>query len=75
VSSLAGILAIMLRALAIRYAVAWTPGAFAQFQRAIGGGAIGWWDAGDTVSGRFSKSSRWLAPWRRERSMRRQLSG
>src|SRR5258707_235718 len=43
VSSLAGILAIMLRALAIRYAVAWTPGAFAQFSGAIGGGAIGWW--------------------------------
>jgi uncharacterized protein (DUF697 family) len=43
VSSLAGILAIMLRTLAIRYAVAWTPGAFAQFSGAIGGGAIGWW--------------------------------
>src|SRR5262245_5091966 len=43
VSSLAGILAIMLRALAVRYAVAWTPGAFAQFGGAIGGGAIGWW--------------------------------
>jgi uncharacterized protein (DUF697 family) len=43
VSSLAGILAIMLRALAIRYAVAWTPGAFAQFSGAIGSGALGWW--------------------------------
>ena len=43
VSSLAGILAIMLRALATRYAVAWTPGAFAQFSGAIGGGALGWW--------------------------------
>jgi len=43
VSSLAGILAIMLRALAIRYAVAWTPSAFAQFSGAIGGGALGWW--------------------------------
>jgi len=42
VSSLAGILAIMLRALAIRYAVAWTPSAFAQFSGAIGGGALGW---------------------------------
>src|SRR5262249_8685387 len=35
VSSLAGILAIMLRALAVRYAVAWTPGAFTQFTGAI----------------------------------------
>jgi uncharacterized protein (DUF697 family)/predicted GTPase len=43
VSSLAGILAIMLRALAVRYAVAWTPGAFTQFSGAIGGGALGWW--------------------------------
>jgi uncharacterized protein (DUF697 family)/predicted GTPase len=43
VSGLAGILAIMLRALAIRYGVAWTPGAFAQFSGAIGGGALGWW--------------------------------
>src|SRR5258708_8952515 len=40
VSSLAGILALMLRALAIRYAVAWTPGAFAQFSGAIGGGPL-----------------------------------
>jgi uncharacterized protein (DUF697 family) len=43
VSSLAGILAVMLRALAIRYTVAWTPSAFAQFSGAIGGGALGWW--------------------------------
>jgi uncharacterized protein (DUF697 family) len=43
VSGLAGILAMMLRALAIRYAVAWTPGAFAQFSSAIGGGALAWW--------------------------------
>jgi uncharacterized protein (DUF697 family)/predicted GTPase len=43
VSGLAGILAAMLRALAIRYAVAWTPGAFAQFSGAIGGGALVWW--------------------------------
>ena len=43
VSSLAGILAIMLRALAVRYAVAWTPSAFTQFSGAIGGGALGWW--------------------------------
>jgi uncharacterized protein (DUF697 family) len=43
VSGLAGILAIMLRALASRYAVAFTPSAFAQFSGAIGGGALGWW--------------------------------
>lgn len=40
---LASILAIMLRALAIRYAVAWTPGTFAQFSGAAGGGALAWW--------------------------------
>jgi uncharacterized protein (DUF697 family) len=40
---LAGILAITLRALAIRYGVAWTPGTFAQFSGAIGGGALVWW--------------------------------
>ena len=33
----------MLRALAIRYGVAWTPGAFAQFSGAVGGGALVWW--------------------------------
>jgi len=43
VSGLAGILAIMLRALASRYAVAFTPSALAQFSGAIGGGALGWW--------------------------------
>jgi len=43
VSGLAGILAIMLRALAVRYALAWTPGAFTQFSGAIGGGALAWW--------------------------------
>jgi uncharacterized protein (DUF697 family)/predicted GTPase len=43
VSGLAGILAVMLRALGIRYAVAWTPGTFAQFSAAIGGGALAWW--------------------------------
>jgi uncharacterized protein (DUF697 family) len=40
---LAGMIAITLRALAIRYGVAWTPGAFAQFSGAIGGGALAWW--------------------------------
>jgi uncharacterized protein (DUF697 family) len=43
VGGLAGILAITLRALAIRYGVAWTPGAFAQFSGAVGGGALAWW--------------------------------
>src|SRR5262249_62114105 len=43
VSGLAGVLAIMLRALAVRYAVAWTPATLAQFSGAIGGGALAWW--------------------------------
>jgi uncharacterized protein (DUF697 family) len=43
VGGLAGILAIMLRALGIRYGVAWTPGTFAQFSGAVGGGALAWW--------------------------------
>ena len=40
---LASILAITLRVLAIRYGVAWSPGAFAQFSGAVGGGALVWW--------------------------------
>jgi uncharacterized protein (DUF697 family) len=40
---LAGILAIMLRTLGIRYKIAWTPGTFAQFSGAVGGGALAWW--------------------------------
>jgi uncharacterized protein (DUF697 family) len=43
VGGLAGILAITLRGLAIRYGVAWTPGTFAQFSGAVGGGALAWW--------------------------------
>ena len=43
VGGLAGMLAITLRALAIRYGVAWTPGTFAQFSGAVGGGALAWW--------------------------------
>jgi uncharacterized protein (DUF697 family) len=43
VGGLASILAIMLRALAIRYGVAWTPSAFAKFSGAVGGGALVWW--------------------------------
>jgi uncharacterized protein (DUF697 family) len=37
------VLAITLRALAARYAVAWTPGTFAQFAAAVGGGTLAWW--------------------------------
>ena len=40
---LAGVLAIMLRALAIRYGVVWTPSTFAQFSGTVGGGALVWW--------------------------------
>ncbi|HWN51852.1 MAG TPA: GTPase domain-containing protein [Xanthobacteraceae bacterium] len=43
VGGLAGILAAMLRTLAIRYRVAWTPSALAQFSGAVGGGALAWW--------------------------------
>jgi uncharacterized protein (DUF697 family) len=43
VGGLAGILALLLRLLAIRYGVPWTPTAFAQFSGAVGGGALAWW--------------------------------
>jgi len=43
VGGLAGVLAIMLRALAIRYGVAWTPSTFAQFSGTVGGGTLAWW--------------------------------
>lgn len=43
VGGLAGVLALVLRTLASRYGVAWTPGAFAQFTAATGGGALVWW--------------------------------
>jgi uncharacterized protein (DUF697 family) len=43
VGGLAGVLAIMLRTLAIRYGVAWTPSAFAQFSGTVGGGTLAWW--------------------------------
>lgn len=43
VGGLAGVLALVLRGLAGRYGVAWTPGAFAQFTAAAGGGALAWW--------------------------------
>src|SRR5262245_22446148 len=40
---LAGVITMMLRALANRYAVAWTPSTFGQFSGAVGGGALAWW--------------------------------
>jgi uncharacterized protein (DUF697 family) len=40
---LASLLAIMLRTLANRYGITWTPSAFGQFAGAIGGGALVWW--------------------------------
>ena len=40
---LAGVITLMLRALAVRYEVAWTPSAFGQFSGAVGGGALAWW--------------------------------
>jgi uncharacterized protein (DUF697 family) len=43
VGGLAGVLALMLSTLALRYEVAWTPAAFGQFTGAVGGGAIAWW--------------------------------
>jgi uncharacterized protein (DUF697 family) len=45
VGGLAGILALVLRALANRYGVAWTPSAFARFSGAVGGGTLVWWTA------------------------------
>jgi uncharacterized protein (DUF697 family) len=43
VGGLAGVTAMMLRTLALRYKVAWTPRIFAQFSGAVGGGALTWW--------------------------------
>jgi uncharacterized protein (DUF697 family) len=40
---LAGVITLMLRALAARYDVAWTPSAFGHFSGAVGGGALAWW--------------------------------
>jgi uncharacterized protein (DUF697 family) len=40
---LAGVITMMLRALAVRYDVAWTRGAFGHFSGAVGGGALAWW--------------------------------
>jgi uncharacterized protein (DUF697 family) len=43
VGGVAGLIAIMLRTLAIRYEVGWTPRTFGEFSGAIGGGAFFWW--------------------------------
>ena len=43
VGGLASVIAMMLRALSIRYEVAWTPRTFGQFSGAVGGGALAWW--------------------------------
>jgi uncharacterized protein (DUF697 family) len=43
VGGVAGTLAVMLRTVAGQYGFVWTPGAFAQFSGAVGGGAIAWW--------------------------------
>jgi uncharacterized protein (DUF697 family) len=40
---LAGVIAIMLRMVAVRYKVAWTPRTFGQFSGAVGGGTLSWW--------------------------------
>jgi uncharacterized protein (DUF697 family) len=43
VGGIAGIIAAMLRMLALRYEVQWTPRTFGEFSGAIGGGALFWW--------------------------------
>jgi uncharacterized protein (DUF697 family) len=43
VGGLAGVISMMLRALAIRYEAPWTPVTFGQFTGAVGGGALLWW--------------------------------
>jgi uncharacterized protein (DUF697 family) len=43
VGGLAGVIAMLLRTLAARYGVVWTPQTFAQFSGAVGGGALAWW--------------------------------
>jgi uncharacterized protein (DUF697 family) len=43
IGGIAGMIALMLRTLAIRYQVAWTPRTFSQFTGTIGGGALFWW--------------------------------
>jgi uncharacterized protein (DUF697 family) len=43
VGGLAGVIAMMLQALASRYGAAWTPRTFAEFSSAVGGGTLAWW--------------------------------
>jgi uncharacterized protein (DUF697 family)/predicted GTPase len=43
VGGMAGVLALMLRTLGGQYGLVWTPGTFAQFSGAVGGGAFAWW--------------------------------
>jgi uncharacterized protein (DUF697 family) len=43
VGGLAGVIAMMLRGLASRYCVTWTPRTFSEFSSAVGGGALVWW--------------------------------
>jgi uncharacterized protein (DUF697 family) len=43
VGGIAGLIAMMLRMLAVRYQVGWTPRMFGEFSGAIGGGAFFWW--------------------------------
>jgi uncharacterized protein (DUF697 family) len=43
VGGIAGLIAMMLRMLATRYQVGWTPRTFGEFSGAIGGGALFWW--------------------------------
>jgi uncharacterized protein (DUF697 family) len=43
IGGLAGVIAVMLRMLANRYGVAWTPRTFAEFSGAVGGGTLFWW--------------------------------
>jgi uncharacterized protein (DUF697 family) len=43
IGGLAGAVALMLRALANRYEVTWTPRTFGEFSGVVGGGALAWW--------------------------------
>jgi uncharacterized protein (DUF697 family) len=43
IGGLASVIAIMLRGLATRYEVTWTPRTFGEFSGAVGGGALAWW--------------------------------
>jgi uncharacterized protein (DUF697 family) len=43
IGGFAGVVTMLLGALATRYGVAWTPRTFGQFTSAVGGGALAWW--------------------------------